>query len=513
MSDERVDDAPITTPDSATRLPLSRVLSPGGRFAIVLLSALVWGVASGWLTPRGPLTNGQALWSVAISVTIGVFSGWLSRSRWAMLVAPLAFVAALELARWRVRGPSVDAVHMSTFGFLALVSGRGVHGLLSVLPMMVGAAYGAGAARRAMPANGRRALRHLRRAGVAILASAAMLAAVAAAVPAETAAILGPNGKPLAGSVAELTSVDVNGHRLAMMIRGNDASAPVLLFVPGAPGGSEIGSVRRHLVALERRFVVVTLDRRGGGKSYPALDPTTSMTLDGAVADTIAVTEYLRRRFHQEKIYLLGHSGGSLVGVLAASRHPELFRAYIGTGQAVNLPESDRILYADILAWAHATGRPTVARQLTALGPPPYTDFYSYESIMLYESKVYDYDHSRNDEGAGGFAENLNVEEYTTLEKVHTLNAIMDTWSALYPTMQDVDLRTDVRQLSIPVYFVQGTHEMRGLSILFTQWYEVLQAPDKHLTVLETSGHRAMFEQPDRFVDVMTRVLADTHAG
>jgi len=86
----------------------------------------------------------------------------------------------------------------------------------------------------------------------------------------------------------------------------------------------------------------------------------------------------------------------------------------------------------------------------------------------------------------------------------------MDTWSALYPTMQGVDLRTDVRQLAVPVYFVQGAHEMRGLAVPFAEWYEVLQAPAKHLAVLDTSGHRAMFEQPDRFVEVMKQMLAET---
>jgi pimeloyl-ACP methyl ester carboxylesterase len=485
--------------------------APGWRLAAVVPAALAWGLASGWWTPRGPLTNGPALWCVGLSLAVGGFAGWVSRSRWSMALAPAVFVAGLELARWGIRGPSVDGVHLSAFGMIALVAGRGVHGLLSVLPMVVGAAYGAGIARRRLPERaGRRPLRYLRRAGTAILAAVVLLVTAAVAVPARTAPILGPDGKPHPHSVAELTGVDVDGHRLGVMIRGDDTSAPVLLFVPGAPGGSEIGSVRRHLAALERRFVVVTLDRRGGGKSYPALDPTSTVTLDGAVADTIGVTNYLRHRFRQRKIYLLGHSGGSLVSVLAVRRHPELYRAYIGTGQAVDLPASDRIFYDDMLAWARATKRTALRRRLTDLGPPPYRDVYSYEPIMTYENSVYDYDHSRNDEGAGGFAENLDVPEYTVLEKLHTLNAIIDTWSALYPRMQDVDLRTDVTRLQVPVYFVQGAHEMRGLAVLFAQWYPMLQAPAKHLTVLDTSGHRAIFEQPDRFVEVMTQVLAET---
>jgi pimeloyl-ACP methyl ester carboxylesterase len=398
-----------------------------------------------------------------------------------MLTAPVGFIIALELTRIGVRGPSVAAPHLSTFGVIALLTGRGVHGLLSVFPMLLGAAYG-------KAAYGKRVTS---RVWAVACAAGLTTIVVAMAIPAHTPPIPGPN------SVAELIRVG----RLGVMIRGADTSAPVLLFVPGAPGGSERGPVRKHLAALERRFVVATLDRRGGGSSYPALDPTTTVTLDGGVADTLAVTDYLRHRFHQDKIYLLGHSGGSIISVLAVRRHPEKYRAYIGTGQGVDPPASDRIFYDDILAWACATGRAKLARQLVEQGSPPYRSVYAYEPIMLYETEAY---------GQRPTDFGLDVPEYTLLQKVHTVNAILDTWSVLYPRMQGVDLRRDAPRLDVPVYFVQGGHEMRGLAVLFEQWYQQLDAPQKHLEVFPTAGHRAMFEEPDRFVAVMDRVLAGT---
>jgi pimeloyl-ACP methyl ester carboxylesterase len=121
---------------------------------------------------------------------------------------------------------------------------------------------------------------------------------------------------------------------------------------------------------------------------------------------------------------------------------------------------------------------------------------------MTYENTVYG--------NAYNPVADLDVSEYTLLEKVHTMNAIFDTWPALYPRMQGVDLRTRVRRLEVPVYFVQGAQEMRGLADLFTPWYDALQAPAKHLDVLDPAGHRAIFEQPDRFAAIMARVLAET---
>jgi pimeloyl-ACP methyl ester carboxylesterase len=510
-------------------------------------AAAGWGIVAGWWMPRGPLTINQALWSVGLSALVGALAGWSSRSRWSLLVAPAIFTVAVELLRLRVAGPSVDGPHASAFGLVALITGRGVHGLLSVLPMTLAAAYGAGSARRGRtrakpnsraPAEpdgrarvepddragdesrvepddrvpvepggrgpGQHGWRLFRQIATGLLTAFLLLVTAAVAVPARTPHVAGER------AIAELTRIDAGPHRLGALIRGADRTAPVLLFVPGAPGGSELGAARRHLAALEQRFVVVTLDRRGGGSSYPALGPTATMTLDNAVADVIAVTEALRRRFRQNKIYLLGHSGGSILGVLAVQRRPELYRAYIGAGQAVDLTASDEIFYADILAWARATGRAALARTLTAQGPPPYRDVYAYEPIMLYENEVYDYDHTGNAAGAADPFGDLGATESTLLQKVHTLNAVLDTWSALYPRMQGVDLRRDVPQLKVPVYFVQGAHEMRGLALLFQPWYEALQAPDKQLTVVPTGGHRAFLEQPQRFAEVMERVLTQT---
>ncbi|GAA3334690.1 hypothetical protein GCM10020358_00100 [Amorphoplanes nipponensis] len=435
-----------------------------------------------------------------------------------MAAAPAVFVAAVEVLRLRVDGPSVDAPHASAFGLIALVTGRGLHGLLSVLPMALAAAYGAGFARRRRDGlngvrgsgrgrdGGRRGWRYARRAATGVLTAALLALTVAVAVPARTPPA-GPRG------IAELTRIAANGHRLGVLIRGADRTAPVLLFVPGTPGGSELGAARRYLGQLERRFVVVTLDRRGGGSSYPALDPAATMTLDNAVADVVAVTEALRRRFHQEKIYLLGHSGGSLLGVLAVQRRPELYRAYIGAGQAVDLRAGDRLCYADVLAWARATGRSGLVRRLTALGPPPYRDVYAYEPIMLHENEVYDYDHTADPGGAHDPFGSFGAPESTLLQKAHTLTAVLDTWDALYPRMQDVDLRRDVPRLDVPVYFVQGAHEMRCLAALFTPWYDQLRAPVKELTVAPAGGHRAIFEQPRILAEVLDRALTRAARG
>ncbi len=296
-----------------------------------------------------------------------------------------------------------------------------------------------------------------------------------------------------------------------MVVRGHGADNPVLLFLAGGPGGSEMGAMRNHLSELEEHFTVVTWDQRGAGKSYTDLDPTSTITLEGYVSDTIAVTDYLRGRFGQDRIYLLGQSWGSTLGVLAAQRRPDLYRAFVGTGQMVSQLATDRIFYRDTLAWARRTGRDGLARDLTDIGPPPYDSVLDYETALSHEHDVYPYDHTGNSEGEGGFSENFFVSEYSLVEQVHLLAAFMDTFTALYPALQGIDFRTQATRLEVPVFFVQGAHEAAGRAEPFSQWFRALRAPSKDLAVFATSGHRPLFEQPDEFVEYMNgTVLAQT---
>jgi pimeloyl-ACP methyl ester carboxylesterase len=461
--------------------PGRTVMLPGmTSFIGAFLLAAAWGVTAGIWTPRGPLTVVEALASIVISVGVGVLAGRMTRSRWAILTTPLGYVVALELTRLSVSGPSVDLPQATPLGILVLVTGRGLHGLLALLPMAAGAAYG-----HRRPAR-TRFRRITGRVAAGLAAALTVVVAVVVAIPARTPAI--------PGGVAELARVG----DLGVMIRGGSDRLPVLLYVPGPPGGSETGTMRSRVSGLERHFVVATLDRRGGGASAPGLGRDAAVTVDTEVADILAVTDHLRKRFGQDRIVLLGHSGGSIPAVLAAHRAPERYRAYVGTGQAVDLRASDQLFYTDVLAWARAGGRDDVVSRLERQGPPPWPRAADYETFQLYGTQAY---------GLPDPPIDLDVPEYTLLQKAHFMTTMLDTWDALYPRMQDVDLHRDVPDLPIPAYFVQGGREMRGLAVEFASWYAVLRSPDKRLVTFPDAGHRPMAEEPDRFVATLTDLL------
>ena len=486
-------------------------------WCLALLATVGYGLLAAWWTPRGPMSTLEGLSAIGLGLLVGCVAGLLLRTRWAMLVAPLTFATVFELARLGVSGPTVDGLHLtSTYGIMAFAVGRGVHSLLALLPMVLGAACGAALSRRGLSTDRRArgflgALGLWLRRGVAVVTGLVLVSLAAfIARPATTDPIVDAAGQTVAGSVAELTRVDIGGRDLAMMIRGRSTQNPVLLFLAGGPGGSELGAMRRHSEALEDDFVVVTFDQRGTGKSYDQLDPTDTMTLEGAVADAIAVTNYLRDRFDEEKVYLVGQSWGTTLGVLAVQEHPELYRAYVGVGQMVSQAATDKIFYDDTLAWAREEGNTDLVATLEENGPPPYTDVLDYEAALSYEMEVHPYNHSPNSEGSGQMSENLFVEEYTLLDQLHILGATLDVFSVLYPQLQDIDFRTQAASLEVPIYLAQGRHEAPGRQLLAQEWFEQLRAPSKELTYFETSGHRPLWEQPTQFRDLMTDVLVDT---
>ena len=141
-----------------------------------------------------------------------------------------------------------------------------------------------------------------------------VLLAVMILRPPGTPAIAGADGKSVPGSIAEVTMVDINGHDQGLLIRGHSVDNPVLLYLAGGPGQSDLAFPRALFSELEENFTVVCWDQPGEGKSYAGFEPSSGLTLDRAVADTIAVTNYLRERFDEDKIYVMGESYGSILG-------------------------------------------------------------------------------------------------------------------------------------------------------------------------------------------------------
>lgn len=475
-------------------------------WVLAIFIGIAFGLVSAWLIPRGPVTTPEALLSMAMALLVGVAAGAATGSRGTIVAIPVVFVVVFELGRWGVVGPTVDAINLGSFyGTVAFVLGRIVPGFLVLAPVALGGLLGVWLVTHfghpdARPLQGP----GFTVAGVGVLLVVGLAALIAR--PASTAPILTTDGQAASVSVAELTTVEIGGHEQVLMIRGRSTESPVLLYLAGGPGGSDIGAMRQD-VGLEQDFIVATWDQRGAGKSYPALDPTETFTVDQLVSDTVEVTNYLRDRFDEERVYLVGQSWGSTLGVLAVQERPDLYYALVGVGQMVSQRETDIMFWEDALAWAERTGNVGLAETLRSNGPPPYDDVYDYDGVISYEHEWNAYpglDLSHEMPGT------LFVPEYSWMDRINAFRGFLDTNATLYPQLQEIDFREDVTRLNVPYYMVLGEHEARGRSVLAGEWYEQLDALAKERSVFEGAGHRPNFDDPARFAEFMRGVLEDT---
>ncbi|HEY0601815.1 MAG TPA: alpha/beta fold hydrolase [Herpetosiphonaceae bacterium] len=521
--------APGTSTAPAPAIPRLLCISWRNRsigFAVVVAVAGLAGFIVALIMPRGPITTGQALSVMILGLGVGFGAGLVLRSRWAMLLAPLAHIAVFELGRMGTPGPTVGAIHLdTTYGVLALLLGRGFHGIVGILPMVLGASYGAAFARQfASPPNQRSSIwlrlgLYARRGVAAILAVALVALAGLILRPASTPPMLGADGKPVPGSIAELTEIRLGGHDQWIMIRGASVDKPVLLYLSGGPGQSDLPFIRVMFDNLAQDFVLVDWDQRGTGKSYPALDPAATWTLDQAVSDTVELTNYLRARFGEQKIYLMGESWGTTLGVLAVQRHPELYYAWIGSGQMVSQRETDRMIYADLLDYAARTGDTAMTERLRSYGEPPYQTLLAYAYVMQQYPKIeppYTRSPAVDELGSKGHLYFWGVlgTEYNLVEKVNVLRGLLDMSSVMYPQLQGIDFRHDVPRLAVPVYILDGQGELRGRRVLAHEWYAQLEAPHKRMYSFEDAGHSAAMEEFQAFHTIMTEtVVPETYAN
>lgn len=175
----------------------------------------------------------------------------------------------------------------------------------------------------------------------------------------------------LEGSIAELKQIDINGSKQWITIRGNSTNKPILLFLAGGPGGSQLAATRIELKELEKHFIVVNWDQPGSGKSFNAVSKK-DLTVKRYVNDGVELTKYLEKRFNKDKIYIVGESWGSALGILLVKECPQLYYGFIGTGQMINFLETEKTDYELAKKLAKDSGDFDVVQKLDKQGPPPY---------------------------------------------------------------------------------------------------------------------------------------------
>lgn len=315
---------------------------------------------------------------------------------------------------------------------------------------------------------------------------------------------LDDRGRPLAHSVSEKIRVNINGVEQGMFIKGRDARNPVLLYLHG--GVPDYFLTERYPTGLEGVFTIVWWEQRGSGLSYrPDMAPE-SLNPEQLVSDTLALTNYLRARFSQTKIYLMGRSGGTFFGIQAAARAPELYHAYIAVAQISNQLESERLAHRYMLQRYKDEGNNKMAQRLEQApvgDTAPLPDAYlKMRDVAMHELGV-GTTHDMKSVVTGMFLRSLLHREYTLTEKLNLWRGKLFSGSRLWNTQLSTDLTKMVTRLKIPVYFFHGVYDYTVSYPLAKSYFEHLDAPVKGFYTFKQSAHTPFFEEPDKVREIL----------
>ncbi|NUU79795.1 alpha/beta fold hydrolase [Paenibacillus xylanilyticus] len=297
-------------------------------------------------------------------------------------------------------------------------------------------------------------------------------------------------------SISTLGQVEINGADHEVMIRGTDRDNPILIFVHGGPGCSEIPYVRKYQEELEEHFTIVHYDQRGSGKSYHFFEDYSGLTTDVLVDDLLALTEYVTAELGQEKVSLVGHSFGTYIGTKAAAKAPDKFNAYIGIGQVADNAQSELDSLDYTIAQAKKAGHSEDAASLERLRssiergdehtPRNMVRKYGGAARQIDENQDYIF----------GF---LFGPEYNALDVIRYSMGIQATQEILLNEESGQHLPDIVKGLEIPTYFVMGKYDYMTSVNAARNYFAVLEAPVKDFVVFEHSAHYPQFEEKEQF--------------
>jgi pimeloyl-ACP methyl ester carboxylesterase len=313
-------------------------------------------------------------------------------------------------------------------------------------------------------------------------------------------AITSPHG------VSEARFVRLGGVDQWIQIRGQDRANPVILVLNGGPGFSMM-PFTRLFQPWEKAFTVVQWDQRGEGRTLGRGGEAGSgdMSIGRMTADGLELTQYLRQHLGRRKIILLGHSWGTVLGVRMVKQRPDLFSAYVGTGELVDKAENEQANYARLMHTVRAAHDDDAIRALTAIGPPLYKSLDTVSVQLKWENKYA----TPAERGLTG-----TMAPYVLFAPNYSLKDIGDFMAGppyslrrTYDELNTWDARALGPKFAMPFFILQGDQDTQTPPALAKQYFDWVQAPTKAFIPLHGGGHVAMLTMPDAFTAALvTRV-------
>jgi pimeloyl-ACP methyl ester carboxylesterase len=289
--------------------------------------------------------------------------------------------------------------------------------------------------------------------------------------------------------------VSIGGIEQWVTVKGNDCANPVILMVHGGPGNPTTLYADAPYHAWEKDFTLVQWDQRGAGKTYGRnpVDPETPetvLTIERMAADGTELTAYMVRHLKTKKIILFGGSWGTVLAVHMAKTRPDLFVAYVGTGQMVSHKENDVASYRKLIELARAAGDAKTLQTIEALGEPPWTDPRALgilrRATRTYEAKTSTAAPQSWWQPSPQYSTEKLQADYESGEEFSWLQFVGLKGNGMLATLDLPKLGFDFQ---IPVFLVQGTEDLVTVPEVAKRYFDAIRAPRKEYFLLPRTGH------------------------
>jgi pimeloyl-ACP methyl ester carboxylesterase len=303
-------------------------------------------------------------------------------------------------------------------------------------------------------------------------------------------------------AIDEQTFVRIGGIEQWISIRGHNRDNPVILILHGGPGVSN-APFAPAFIPWEKHFTLVEWDQRGAGRTFGrnGSEGTGVLSLDRLTQDGIELTQYLRSLLQKDKVIVFALSFGSVIGLKMVHARPELFAAYVGSGQFVNAADGDALGYRLTLAQARALGNTEAINALEAMGPPPWPDVKTRSAAKGWATRMTKADDPASKMNVAAMLKALP--DYSEADLKNLAAGMAFSTEPLVRDGMSFDARAFGPRFPVPLFIFQGADDLNTPTPLVQRWFADLDAPTKAIVIVEHASHGAFYTHSQQLGDFL----------
>jgi pimeloyl-ACP methyl ester carboxylesterase len=220
------------------------------------------------------------------------------------------------------------------------------------------------------------------------------------------------------------------------------------------------------------------------------------------VEDAHVVTQYLKKEFHVNKIFVACHSWGTIIGINLILKYPEDYAAYIGMGQFVNPNRSEALARSFVTEQAERSNNTATLNALKAI---PFSEEHGYangfDDLMKFSMLAGRYFHS--DKVADLPDPTQLYGDYSHLD---WMAPVMISGKTLFNYMNaaNIDFLT-FKEFKVPIYFFIDRYDYTTSAVLAEQYFATIRAPKKSCFGLSIAGIRQIGRSRHFFTSAFCR--------